>query len=62
MTAQKFAEIAMADTASAADAEGIYVAILEKQLTSMQIFFVSPQQMLEMTSALAVMRNCSFEA
>lgn len=30
-TAQKFAEIAMADTASAADAEGIYVAILEKQ-------------------------------
>ena len=31
VTAQKFAEIAMADTASAADAEGIYVAILEKQ-------------------------------
>lgn len=30
VTAQKFAEIAMADTASAADAEGIYVAILEK--------------------------------
>ena len=31
VTAQKFAEIAMADTASAADAEGIYVAIPEKQ-------------------------------
>lgn len=30
-TAQKYAEIAMADTASAADTEGIYVAILEKQ-------------------------------
>ncbi|MCQ2221039.1 MAG: hypothetical protein MJZ12_06570 [Prevotella sp.] len=31
VTAQKYAEIAMADTASAKDSEGIYVAILEKQ-------------------------------
>lgn len=35
-TAQKYAEIAMADTASAKDAEGIYVAILEKQCKNHQ--------------------------
>lgn len=31
VTAQKYAEIAMADTASAKDSEGIYIAILDKQ-------------------------------
>lgn len=35
-TAQKYAEIAMADTASAKDSEGIYVAILEKQCKTHQ--------------------------
>lgn len=36
VTAQKFAEIAMADTASAGDSEGIYLAILEKQCKNHQ--------------------------
>lgn len=36
VAAQKYAEIAMADTASAADTEGIYLAIIEKQCKTHQ--------------------------